>query len=357
MEKSLSIALCSTVHLYDDPRVVHRQAMSLAKEFNVTIFCCAPFREKIVNENLKIIGIPVWTRKVERMGNIFRLFLKLIREDAADIYIFHDTMGILLIPFIKVIKKGKIIFDIHENFHGFLREKDWIPKYFRNFLANGYILTEKIIFKFTDMLWFAVPDIAEHYTDFRKIKKLVVRNIPSLNTFRSSNDWGTEIRNQFIFVGGMDGDRSILEIIHAFSIFSKQYEDYQLILAGPFFEVNYEKQVKELIALLKLEEKVQLLGRVPYEEVPRLIAQSKVGLSLHQPTYNFLRAQPLKLFEYLAMGIPAIASNFTNNRKVVEPADCGKCVDPNNIDEISEAMKYLVADEKRAGRWDQMGRG
>jgi len=346
MEKKLKIILCSSAHPYDYPRLFHRQACSLAEHFDVTIISCAPFSEKVVQDQLKVVGLPAWDNKWERFLNLFRLFKKLLKT-SADVYIFYDTIGMLLIPYIKVFKRSKTIYDIPENFHGWIRQKEWIPKILRNILADSYILFEKIVLKYTDMLWFAVSDIGDHYTHFTQIKKMLVANFPSLEQFKLINRNGKSLKNQFISVAIMDANRSITQIIRAFDQFCETNKEYELILAGNFYSQAYEKEVVKLVESAKMRAKIKLLGRVPYDEALKRIAESKAGFSLHQPTYNYLRGMPLKLLEYAGMGIPVIASNFGNFKRIVETTECGKCADPNNINEIVNAMHFVVEDEKR----------
>jgi glycosyltransferase involved in cell wall biosynthesis len=105
--------------------------------------------------------------------------------------------------------------------------------------------------------------------------------------------------------------------------------------------------VKDLVASLGIAAKVEILDRVSYQKALEMMAASKAGFSLHQPTYNFLRGLPLKLLEYAGMGTPVIASNIKNFRQIVDSGACGICVNPNNIDEIANAMHFLIADENR----------
>lgn len=340
--QKLKIAVCSTVHQHDDARIFHRQAASLAKAFEVTLFICAPFREQTIHENLKIIGLPIWKSKISRIKNWLILLTRLYRG-TADVYIFHDPELMTMIPLIKILKRGKIIYDIHENYHGSLKETAWLPTPFRHLLAWGYIGFEKFAFLFTDMIWYAVPDIGLHYQQYRRPAQLLVRNVPLLTLADPLPP--DQVKNQFVFVGSMGPDRGITQLVKAFALFRKRISGYRLILAGPFYSADYQLEIENLIGELDLKADVDMLGRVPFKEVPGLVRASKAGMSLHQPTYNFLRSLPLKLFEYLGLGVPVIASDFKNFREVVDAADCGKCVDPQNIQAIAAAMEEIVADE------------
>lgn len=350
-EKKTKIAVCSSAHPYDDARIFHRQAHSLARHFDVTIFACAPFSDKTTEENIRIQGLPEWQKKSSRIKNLFLLMKKVLRSDA-DVFIFHDTVGMLLIPLVKLIKRKKIIYDIHENFHGFIQEKTWIPRPLRWLAAKGYMLAESVALWFTDMVWFAVQDIGDHYGHINRIPKLLVGNYPPLKQFNAVEKETVSPKNRFFFVGSIDADRSILQIIAGFDAFAKKEKSYQLLIGGVYYSEEFRNAVANAVDNSAAASRIILMDKIPYPEVPKYIAESKAGLAIYQPTYNFLRSMPNKLFEYLGMGIPVITSNFPNFQFVNSDTQCGVCVDPNDVNAIAEAMHFLAEDDRRR---QQMG--
>ncbi|MGB5315482.1 MAG: glycosyltransferase, partial [Robiginitalea sp.] len=75
-----------------------------------------------------------------------------------------------------------------------------------------------------------------------------------------------------------------------------------------------------------------------------------------QPTINYLDSIPVKMFEYMAAGIPVIASDFPYWRELLSGTDCAIFVDPDNPSEIAVAIRMLLADKKRADKMGRMGR-
>ena len=82
--------------------------------------------------------------------------------------------------------------------------------------------------------------------------------------------------------------------------------------------------------------------------VQQVLGQARVGLVTLHPIINYLDALPIKLFEYMAAGIPVVASDFPLWRQIVQDADCGLCVDPLDPAAIAQAIRELLADEARA---------
>ncbi|MDD4359611.1 MAG: glycosyltransferase, partial [Syntrophaceticus sp.] len=64
--------------------------------------------------------------------------------------------------------------------------------------------------------------------------------------------------------------------------------------------------------------------------------------ALLQPIPNYYDSYPTKMFEYMAMGLPVIVSDFPLYRSIVEKEQCGLCVNPESTEEIAQAVKWLL---------------
>lgn len=74
------------------------------------------------------------------------------------------------------------------------------------------------------------------------------------------------------------------------------------------------------------------------------------------PDPNYVESLPVKLFEYMAAGLPVIASNFPLWKEIVEGNECGLTVDPLNPKEIAETIEYLVKHPEERKRMGENGK-
>ena len=83
---------------------------------------------------------------------------------------------------------------------------------------------------------------------------------------------------------------------------------------------------------------------------------SMVGMICYLPEPNHVNAFPNKLFEYMAAGLPVIASNFPLWQDIIHGAQCGICVDPASSVEIRQAIARMMGDPEGCRRMGENGR-
>lgn len=128
--------------------------------------------------------------------------------------------------------------------------------------------------------------------------------------------------------------------------------DGSLALAGNFASSDLQAKSMQLNGWGK----VNYEGFVDREEIKNLLGESIAGLVILRPTINYKDSLPIKMFEYMAAGIPVIASNFPLWEEIIEENECGICVDPLDVSEISKAMNYIINNPERAEEMAQNGR-
>ncbi|MCK7498411.1 MAG: glycosyltransferase [Comamonadaceae bacterium] len=89
-------------------------------------------------------------------------------------------------------------------------------------------------------------------------------------------------------------------------------------------------------------ERVELRGWQDRAGVLAALGQARVGLVLLHPTPEYRESWPVKLFEYMAAGLPIVASDFPLWRSFVEGAGCGFLVDPLDPQAIASAAERLL---------------
>ncbi|PYU29046.1 MAG: hypothetical protein DMG32_01175 [Acidobacteria bacterium] len=103
-------------------------------------------------------------------------------------------------------------------------------------------------------------------------------------------------------------------------------------------------------------DRVDNLGYIPRDRVADVLGRTRVGLVVIHPQPNYIRSRPTKLFEYMAAGVPVIASDFPDWRKIIDAARCGLLVPPEDPRAIATAMEYLLTHPEEAREMGLRGR-
>ena len=84
----------------------------------------------------------------------------------------------------------------------------------------------------------------------------------------------------------------------------------------------------------------------------------KPGLSFHahKKVKTFEVSMPIKIFEYMAFGLPVIGSNFGHMKDYIEKDACGIAVAPNDAEAISTAIIRLLTNKDLYSKYSENGR-
>ena len=128
---------------------------------------------------------------------------------------------------------------------------------------------------------------------------------------------------------------------------SRQSEKVHLLVAGDGPE---RQALKAAAARWAISDKVVFLGDVP--DVPALLKHASVGLLLPQRNEGLANA----ILEYMAAGLPVIATQCGGNPELVEDGVTGWLVPPRSPAAVSYLMTRLQEDADLAVRMGQAAR-
>ncbi len=129
-----------------------------------------------------------------------------------------------------------------------------------------------------------------------------------------------------IYVGRLSRDRGLLYYHKLLLELLARDIPARLHLAGAFTPQSELTWISDLTN--DLDPQVTFHGWTKYSDLPDLLASADIGLAVLMPDPRYVAAVPVKLFEYMAAGLPVIASNFPPIAEIVVDAQCGILVDP-----------------------------
>src|SRR5207247_281275 len=100
---------------------------------------------------------------------------------------------------------------------------------------------------------------------------------------------------------------------------------------------------------------VEFTGSVDANEVPPLLASMDVGVAPYPKLAHFYFS-PLKVYEYMAAGLPVIASRLGQLKKLIEHGENGFLTAPGDDAELAAALGQLHSDAALRQRLGQAAR-
>lgn len=349
MHRQHKVVHLTSVHTAFDVRVFHKECKALARSGKHVVLI-APHEKDEVVDSVEIKGIRSSSGRFVRMT---RTALSLHREalrQNGDVYHFHDPE---LIPLGLLLEaRGKtVVYDIHEDAPADMLHKDYIPQRLRRPLMWFVRKLENAACRRFSGLVAATSTIAERFYPINA-NTVVVHNYPAVDEIAPNEDLPWNERPPAIaYIGSISERRGIRETLRALALFPSA-SPAQMMLAGPFSPNGLLTELEKLPGWAR----VQYLGVLNRPSIANLLSRARLGLLVLQPEPNFVNAMPIKLFEYMAAGIPVIASDFPLWRSIIGEAGCGLLVDPHDPEAIAHAMEYLLSHDAEAEAMGRRGR-
>jgi glycosyltransferase involved in cell wall biosynthesis len=164
----------------------------------------------------------------------------------------------------------------------------------------------------------------------------------------------TQYRLQNHFVVSYIGTHGMAHALDKVMLAADRLRDQKILFlfVGEGAEKEKLIRIKEEMGL----DHVRFIDRQPRAKIPFFIAVSDVCLVSLSSTDFFSYALPSKLFEFMACGRPLILSTKGASRQLIEEAQCGIGVEPEQPEALAEAILKLHRDPILGTRLGRNGR-
>ena len=237
---------------------------------------------------------------------------------------------------IKLFTNSQLIYDSHEDY--FNQAYEYSGKTIRGFIRGSvYRLIELAFVRFSDAVFCTDDYLYSFYKKsiFNARHVFLLRNFTNLSLVsKYAKPPISDGPFRLVYIGGVNQHRGVSECGEYVARYNNEYGKEIL-----FFDVFGPKN--SLIDKLEQEGKIRYCGSIPHCDIFRTLAGYHAGICLWQKIKKYERNLPIKNFEYMAVGLPVITSNFGNIGEYVRQVNCGLCTDPLNYYDFKEAINNL----------------
>lgn len=253
-----------------------------------------------------------------------RLFLKLLFV-RADAFYANDSDTLLACCWAARLRRKKLIFDAHELFPEVpeLVEKPRVRKVWE--------WVEKSCLPRVDAAFTVCQSVAEEYGRRYGIEMTVVRNLPdwertaegktaSALSQKAADDKraGEGRERMLLYQGAVNVGRGVRELIDALELLP----DCRLVVVG---NGDLLEELKQYAQGLAWKERVDFLGRVEPQQLHGLTERADLGVCLLEDLgLNYRYALPNRIADFAHAGVPILATDFVEIRRVIEKYGTGR---------------------------------
>jgi glycosyltransferase involved in cell wall biosynthesis len=267
-------------------------------------------------------------------GPLFYLFFQIrlfffLLTHKSDVLVANDLDTLLPNYLIARLKRIPLVYDSHELFCE-------VPELLNSpFKRSVWKKIERFIFPRLKHVMTVNESIARIYSDEYHVPVKVVRNVPrregrSSAPMQSRKELGLPENKRIILMqgAGINIDRGAEEALEAMLYI----ENALLLIIG---NGDVLPKMKQIAVSRDLTKKVLFIPKLPFEKLRQYTGHADIGLTLDKDTnINYRNSLPNKLFDYIQAGVPVLASDLPEIRKIVERYQIGNLIpdhDPRTI--------------------------
>jgi len=273
----------------------------------------------------------------------FRLFFLLLFRKKQLLYA-NDLDTLLPNFLISKISSSKLIYDSHELFCE-------VPELINNpKKQKAWKTLERWIFPYLKNIITVNKSIAEIYEKEYGKPLHIVRNIPTYHPVKETltrKDLNLDEHKKIVILqgAGINIQRGAEEAVQAM-----QYVQNTILLIVGSGDVI--EQLKSMRQELKIEDRVIITGKVPYERLAQYTRLADLGLSLDKDTnLNYRYSLPNKLFDYIHAGLPLIVSPLFEISQIVKQYQIGIIINNHDPKHIAQCISTALEDKEQYSTW------
>lgn len=316
------VLVVTTIHPPDDPRVRERTVGALATRARVRYACKEPGPSRQDDHE----WLPLRGGRVRRAWEAARASF----VGDVDSISFHDPELLPLALLVRLVRRIHVVYDVHEDLPGQLMDKEWAPVPLRAPLAKAAALMLQVA---ETQLTLTLAE-AGYQRRFRRSHP-VLPNYPDVQRLPAPSDAhdGT-----IVYVGDIREVRGAMLTVEAVA---EMASPAPLVMVGRCLPALRERLVARA---RELGVELTLPGFLPHAEAMAIVRRAAVGISPLFDIANYRWSLPTKVLEYLALGVPVVASDLPGTSEVVAGLAGVRLVPPGDSRSLADALSAVLGD-------------
>jgi glycosyltransferase involved in cell wall biosynthesis len=293
---------------------------------------------------------PVWIRRTAEV----------VRDSGIEALIVRDLPLALAAVAVGRRHGIPVILDMAENYPAMLRDVTRFERFrLQNVLLRNPAIAavvERVAVRLVDHIVVVIEEARDRLVraGVSADRISIVRNTPKVELTDFPAEWGAPGHDAskltLAFVGGLEPMRGLKGALEMLAAAVRRAPELRFTIIG---DGRWKSDLEAQARALGLAAHVEFTGRREYQRALFEVQRADIGLIPHRVTAHTSSTIPNKLFEYMLLGKPVLATDMAPVRRVLEEVDCGMVY--RSQEEGVEALLGL-RDETLRRRLGQNGR-
>lgn len=358
-----------------DPRVANEARSLVGAGHEVHLLCVDPGGRKLARETWSGVEVhrlsidPRFYKKASALALVLpfyfdffgRRLVPWLRRERIEALHVHDLP--LASVGLRAVRKRDLPFviDLHENYPAAVATYDYANRFPGKWLISPatWRRYEKRMLPQADRIIVVVEEAAERMSEYEiapdRIR--VVSNTVAVDEFEGfPRDASIEarFRDRFTlaYLGGFDRHRGLESAVDALALLAREDPEVHLLLVG---EGATRSALESRVRELGLAERVSFEGWQSFQKFPSYVSASAVCLIPHLRSEHTDTTIPHKLFHYMLLARPVVATDCRPLRRILEETGAGLTYPSGDAASLAQRLRELRDPQTRA-RLGERGR-
>jgi len=322
----------SSAHRWTDNRVHLREAATTATRHR-TLLVAVDDPTTVPASGVDLVLLPRRPRLPRMLWGSTSAVALAVRSGARVVHL-HDHELAWSVPLLRALGR-RVVFDAHEDLPEQVLSKTYLPVALRRAVAA----VSRVVVALASTSDHVVAATSVVARRFPAAKTSVVHNYPRLRAEETAAVRVTARPLRAVYLGVVSEHRGS-RVMAAAALHDDFPAGWRIDVVG-----NHRPEAERgVFADAERAGTVAVHGLVSPETARDMLLSARVGVVVLQATPAYRQALATKMFEYLAAGMPVVASDFPLWRELLAPHDCALFVDPERPEELARALRRYADD-------------
>lgn len=237
------------------------------------------------------------------------------------------------------------VYDSNDEYDTFMLIKEWLPRPLRQPLRRLFRWLEPWLAKRLDAATTALPATQEKF-EAAGVTSILVRNFPPAEIVDEAPR-GPNFDYDVLLGGSLPESQMPLLAETARCLRKLRTTQVRWLIAARNCGEADRRLLERLLEQAGVRDEFDLRYNLPFTEMKALMAESRLAFVLYPSDVNYASRIPIRIFEYMAAGVPFVASDHPTTRIFTEEAGVAVLTEAGDPAAFAAALDSLLRDPER----------